>query len=157
LQALQWLLGLTGDELDAVTMIDLRSLAITRVRARRRAECIGGACTLSATALARSRTTHSHDLEREFASLPQALAAGFVIIDIREAAERHAAPLAASGVLAVPMTELLDGRNLPADGRYLLVCARGLRSLSAAERLRERGLANVWSLRGGAQTLVGLA
>lgn len=157
LQALQWLLGLTGDELDAVTMIDLRSLAITRVRARRRAECIGGACTLSATALARSRTTHSHDLERQFASLPQALAAGFVIIDIREAAERHAAPLAASGVLAVPMTELLDGRNLPADGRYLLVCARGLRSLSAAERLRERGLANVWSLRGGAQTLVGLA
>ena len=41
------------------------------------------------------------------------------------------------------------GTNLPADGRYLLICARGSRSLAATRILRERGLAEVYSLRGG--------
>ena len=157
LQALQWLLGLIDDDLDAVTMIDLRSLAITRVRARRRADCTPGTCAPSKHALARCRAPQADDLEREYAALAAARAAGLVIIDIRESAERDASPLSDPGVIAVPMSELLDGRNLPADGRYLLVCARGLRSLAAARQLRDRGLVNVWSLRGGAQALMGLA
>jgi rhodanese-related sulfurtransferase len=47
------------------------------------------------------------------------------------------------------MAELLAGTNLPTDGRYLLVCARGGRSLATARTLRERGLGEVYSLRGG--------
>ncbi len=157
LQALQWLLGLLGDDLDAVTMIDLRSLAITRVRARRRADCATGICAPSATALAQSRRPRASDIEREFGSLSAARAAGLVVIDIRDAAERAALPLPGPELLALPMSELLAGHNLPAEGRYLLVCARGQRSLATVEHLRERGLAHAWSLRGGAQALMGLA
>jgi rhodanese-related sulfurtransferase len=51
------------------------------------------------------------------------------------------------------MGELLAGRNLPAEGRYLLVCARGSRSLGTTLALRERGLRAVYSLQGGAQGL----
>ena len=48
------------------------------------------------------------------------------------------------------MGELLAGRNLPTEGRYLLVCARGVRSLGTVRSLRDRGLQNVYSLKGGA-------
>jgi rhodanese-related sulfurtransferase len=47
------------------------------------------------------------------------------------------------------MGELVAGSNLPADGQYLLVCARGARSLATTQALRERGLATVFSLKGG--------
>ena len=43
--------------------------------------------------------------------------------------------------------------DLPVDGRYLLVCSRGIRSRSACEALRERGFRDVYSLVGGAQGL----
>ena len=55
--------------------------------------------------------------------------------------------------LAIPMQELLSGRNLPDDGRYLLICSRGKRSLATCLTLRERGIRDVYSLRGGAQAL----
>ena len=84
--------------------------------------------------------------------LAQAVAAGYAVIDIREPAESTADPLPAF-VRRIPMAELLAGRNLPVDGRYLLVCARGLRSRNTCEALRERGIREAWSLRGGAQAL----
>jgi rhodanese-related sulfurtransferase len=37
--------------------------------------------------------------------------------------------------------------------RYLLVCASGKRSLAAAQELRSRGYAEVFSLRGGIAAL----
>ena len=57
----------------------------------------------------------------------------------------------------IPMAERFVGHTLPADGRYLLVCARGQRSRSTCEALRERGLRDAWSLRGGAQRLAARA
>jgi len=39
--------------------------------------------------------------------------------------------------------------EFPTEGRYLLVCAHGVRSLSVAEQLRAQGLTEVYSLRGG--------
>ena len=55
--------------------------------------------------------------------------------------------------LAIPMQELLSGRNLPDDWRYLLICSRGRRSLATCLTLRERGIRDVYSLRGGAKAL----
>jgi rhodanese-related sulfurtransferase len=51
------------------------------------------------------------------------------------------------------MQEILNGRNLPNDGRYLLICSRGKRSLATCLTLRERGVRDVYSLSGGAQAL----
>jgi rhodanese-related sulfurtransferase len=43
--------------------------------------------------------------------------------------------------------------QFPTEGRYLIVCAHGVRSLSVAEQLREQGLDAVFSLRGGLAAL----
>ena len=40
------------------------------------------------------------------------------------------------------------------DGRYLLICSRGKRSLATCLTLRDRGVKDVYSLRGGAQGLI---
>ena len=88
-------------------------------------------------------------LELEFDDLHAALAEGYSLVDIREPKEIDEMPLE-TDALPVPMGELLAGRNLPSEGRYLLICARGSRSLGTARSLRDRGLDNVYSLKGGA-------
>jgi rhodanese-related sulfurtransferase len=62
----------------------------------------------------------------------------------RPAAARH---------IAMPAL-LADPDQLSRDGRYLLVCASGRRSLATARELRKRGL-KVHSLGGGLQGLGG--
>jgi adenylyltransferase/sulfurtransferase len=52
------------------------------------------------------------------------------------------------------MAELLHGQPAFAPaGKTLLVCASGRRSLAAAQELRERGFADIYSLRGGVKGL----
>ncbi|HEX9773311.1 MAG TPA: molybdenum cofactor biosynthesis protein MoaE [Steroidobacteraceae bacterium] len=101
-----------------------------------------------------SFVAHRHDepepLELEFESLAAAHAAGFELVDIREHWERDADPPAGRIPNHLPLSEFLNGATgLPAEGRYLIVCAHGMRSLALAEQLRARGLAAVYSMRGG--------
>jgi len=50
----------------------------------------------------------------------------------------------------LPLSALVNGYlEFPTEGRYLLVCAHGVRSLSVTEQLRAQGLTEVYSLRGG--------
>ncbi len=154
LRALELLLGLPHTDPDAIVTFDLRHLTLRRLRARRRVDCMPGGCEPCARALQRARESLDADLERSFESLDAAAAAGFVIIDVRDAPERAAQPLPRP-VTAITMQELLSGHNLPAGGRYLFVCARGQRSLAVARQCRERGVSDCWSLRGGAAALLG--
>jgi adenylyltransferase/sulfurtransferase len=166
LEALKILLGLPGRLGDELLLVDLLEARMTRLRTGRAAACRSGTCAPSAAGLAAARArggrasgrgeASAAALELDFDGLAQALSAGYAVIDIRDPAESAADPLPepSPGVVKrIPMAELLAGRNLPTDGRYLLVCARGLRSRTACETLRERGLQDVWSLRGGAQHL----
>ena len=156
LEAMKILLDLPGQLGDELLVFDLTTLSTSRVRMRRSAACPPGACTRTArdleaasAALAAEAALPAAALELEFDDLDQAAALGYVIIDIREPAELRDQPTPARDARHVPLAELLAGHNLPADARYLLVCARGARSLSAARALRERGLGEVYSLRGG--------
>jgi adenylyltransferase/sulfurtransferase len=153
LEALKILLNLPGRLGDELLTVDLVGLATTRLRARRNAAC-EGRCEPSLIALQRTiderRDAASvSPLELEFDDLQTALAEGYSLVDIRESKEIDDSPLE-TRVLCVPMGELLAGRNLPTEGRYLLICARGARSLGTARSLRDRGLSNVYSLKGGA-------
>ena len=152
LEALKILLNLPGRLGDELLMVDLVGLATTRLRARRNAAC-EGRCEPSTLALQRAiherQDAGSTPLELEFDDLQTALAAGYSLVDIREPKEIDETPLEANA-LPVPMGELLAGRNLPPEARYLLICARGARSLGTARSLRDRGLDNVYSLKGGA-------
>ena len=152
LEALKHLLALPGRLRDEVVLIDLLSLAVRRIKAKRAAEC-QSRCE---RALALSAAASPESLE--YPDIESALSDRLVIIDIRDPDEIRREPLPIAPVsmaksLAIPMQEILSGRNLPNDGRYLLICSRGKRSLATCLTLRERGMNDVYSLRGGAQGL----
>ncbi|HWM66409.1 MAG TPA: ThiF family adenylyltransferase [Steroidobacteraceae bacterium] len=93
-------------------------------------------------------------LEVSFDTLDQAYDAGFDIVDIREPHELQETPTPSSHSRHVPMAQLLHGQPpFTPTRKTILVCASGRRSLAATQELRERGLADVYSLRGGVKGL----
>jgi rhodanese-related sulfurtransferase len=86
----------------------------------------------------------------EFSTLAEALARGLCVVDVRDDSEAAAKPLPVPHH-HLPLANLLaDLTRLPASTNgWLFVCARGLRSRSAAEACREAGHAQAFSLRGG--------
>jgi adenylyltransferase/sulfurtransferase len=155
LEALKLLLDLPGQLADELLMLDLLTMRITRVRTRRAADCPGHALRQTTpggdTDAAR---TAAGAIELSIDPLEQALAAGFEVVDIREPHELARVATPCAGARHLPVAQLLHGPPaLPAGGKYLLVCASGKRSLAAAQELRSRGYARVFSLRGGIAAL----
>jgi sulfur-carrier protein adenylyltransferase/sulfurtransferase len=150
LEALKLLLDLPGQLADELLMLDLLTFGLTRVRTRRAVDCPEHASKRATSAADAGKDA----IELSFDSLERALALGLEVIDIREHHElaRLATPCASARHL--PIAQLLrTDAALPPGGRYLLVCASGRRSLAAAQELRSRGLAQVFSLRGGIAAL----
>jgi sulfur-carrier protein adenylyltransferase/sulfurtransferase len=153
LEALKLLLDLPGQLSEELIVMDLLTLTVSRVRTRRAADCPQHALGRAAASDDAARA-EACEVELTFDSLEQAIADGFAVIDIREADELARVATPAANVRHLPMAQLLHGRAaLPADGRYLLVCASGKRSLAAAQELRSRGREEVFSLRGGIAAL----
>ena len=95
-------------------------------------------------------------LELAFASLDDARAEGFVVVDVREPQELQAWPTPCKESRHIPMRTLLYGEpDLDVNGKYLLVCAVGQRSLAAAHELRARGIRAAFSQAGGVSALTG--
>jgi sulfur-carrier protein adenylyltransferase/sulfurtransferase len=145
-EALKLLLDLPGQLGEELLVLDLLTMSISRVRARRAAACPDHA---------RNAPTQPHaadvaPLELDFESLDDALSAGFEIVDIREPHEIAAIPTPTRRARHIAMAQLLHGTPaFEPSGRSLLVCASGRRSLAATQELRSRGLSSVYSLRGG--------
>jgi len=151
LEALKILLGLPGQLGDELLVMDLLSLQVSRMKARRAQECAAGPCVRLPAAAAGP----SASLERRFDSLAQAQAAGFTVLDIREPQEAAEEGLPGSGVRLLPLQQLLRADNgLDPAAHYLLVCASGRRSLAAAHTLHDRGFSQVVSLSGGLSGLL---
>lgn len=145
LEVLKILLDLPGRLGDDVLLINLLSLATTRLQARPAADhhCHGR----------RPAATAPADIDISFDSLAAAADAGFTIVDIRESGETAASPLVGQAVQELPLGALLSGAPLAPGERHLLVCAHGVRSHAAAEALRARGMPAVYSLQGGTAAL----
>jgi molybdopterin/thiamine biosynthesis adenylyltransferase/molybdopterin synthase catalytic subunit/rhodanese-related sulfurtransferase len=146
LEALKILLGLPGQLGDELLVMDLLTLQISRMKARRASACASGRCArIPATS---SLATDA--LEIEFDSLSAAQAAGYTVIDIREPDEVTDEPLPGAGIRLMPMQQLLHtDSTLSKNERFLLVCASGRRSLAVAQTLHARGFTDVVSLTGG--------
>jgi len=145
LLTLKILLGLAGQLDGELLLLDFMNFSSIKLKAPRRAECRAPDC-----AHIREVAREDADLEIELRSLADAAQRGFEVIDIRTAEEIAARPTAARHI-AMPV--LLAVPTLLSPGReFLLVCASGKRSLTAARELRKRGLA-VRSLAGGLQDL----
>jgi adenylyltransferase/sulfurtransferase len=145
--ALRMLLGMEPAPVRGLVMVDLLSFATSHIRAARDPACNHDSPGAPA---AEPQTP----LEIEFASLDEARAAGFELVDVREAWELARDPPGIDTGLHLPLGELLSGRLIfPAEGRRLIVCAHGVRSLSLAEHLRAHGRTDVYSMRGGIAAL----
>ena len=147
LLTLKILLGLEGQLAGEILLLDFMNFSNLKLKAPRRGSCIAPNCTLI-----REIAPEEPDLEITLPSLAAASAQHLEVIDIRTAAEIAAQP---APVRRIEMPALLaDPQQLSRDGRYLLVCASGRRSLATARELRKRGL-HVHSLAGGLQGLEG--
>jgi len=145
-EAMKLLLGLPGQLNDELLVLDLLTLSTSRVRTKRASSCPEHAISRAPAA--------SPNLEVSFDTLDHAYDAGFDIVDIREPNELQEMPTPTSHSRNVPMADLLHGQPAFApNGKTLLVCASGRRSFAAAQELRERGLADIYSLRGGVKGL----
>jgi len=148
MQALKRLLGLDAGESPALVTVDLLSLE-TRRRATRR----NPACRHEPPAEPAAPQAVA-PLELEFGTLAEALESGLELVDIRETWERLHDPPGLQIPAHLPLSALANGHlEFPAQGRYLVVCAHGVRSLSLTEHLRASGQAEVYSLRGGLAAL----
>jgi adenylyltransferase/sulfurtransferase len=151
LEALKILLGLPGQLGDELLVMDLLTLQISRMKARRASACVSGRCARIPAA----SSLPSAALEIDFDSLSAAQAAGYSVIDIREPDEVSDEPLPGTGIRLMPMQQLLrTDATLSKNERFLLVCASGRRSLAAAQTLQARGFTDVVSLTGGAGGLL---
>ena len=147
MQALKLLLDLGATETPGLVMVDLLTLEMRRLAAQRNPACDHDS-DVSA------ETPDAAPLELEFETLAAARASGLELIDIREAWERRFDSPDASIPVHFPLSDLVNGRTaFPRDGRYLIVCAHGVRSLSLTEHLRSLGQTEVFSLRGGLAAL----
>jgi molybdopterin/thiamine biosynthesis adenylyltransferase/molybdopterin synthase catalytic subunit/rhodanese-related sulfurtransferase len=146
LEALKLILGLPGQLKNQMLLIDLLTLEQRKLRAARRADCDHEGRKIE--------TTAAPDLEVSFADLKPALAAGYTVIDIRDDREVTELPLPQTPSRHIPLASLIaDASALRNEEKYLLVCARGMRSRAAAQQLRERGIQHAYSLRGGLASL----
>ena len=149
--ALRLLLDIGPPPARGLVLVDLLSLATRELAAPRRPDCDHRA---PGAVESHADVPGPYDLELDFATLEDARAAGYVLVDVREAWELSMDPPGLDTGLRVPMSELVDGRRgFPAEGRRLVICAHGVRSLSIAEHLRAQGDPQVWSLRGGTAAL----
>jgi sulfur-carrier protein adenylyltransferase/sulfurtransferase len=148
LEALKYLLGLPGLAANEMLIFDLVTLSAQRLRARRAPDCVA-----HQRAGVPAATDEPEDLELQLDSLAEAVAAGFTVVDVRDAQERLAEPMAVAS-LHLPMSKLLgQAASLDLGGRYLLVCATGRRSGAATDLLRSQGFRACRSLRGGLKGL----
>ena len=153
LEALKLLLDLPGQLGDEVLIVNLITLSSTKLRTQRAGECHGRSCVHSSIQKENS-SMNEESLELAFDSLDDAAAQGFVVVDVREPQELQAWPTPCRSARHIPMRTLLYGDSgLAVDGKYLLVCAAGQRSLAAASELRARGMRTVFSQAGGVAAL----
>jgi len=147
MQALKRLLGLDAGESPSLVTVDLLSLETRRLAARRNPAC-------DHENPGNAHHSDEQPLELEFETLAEAFESGLELVDIREAWERAHDPPGLQIPSHLPLSELVQGyAEFPAEGRYLIICAHGVRSLSLAEQLRSQGQAEVYSLRGGLAAL----
>jgi rhodanese-related sulfurtransferase len=145
MQALKILLGLPVDSRPAVHTFDLLGMHWHTLKATRNPACDHGVRQIGDDA-----ADLPADVELEFADLAAARASGLTLVDIREHWERAMDDPAEQIEWHLPLSAVVEGSAaLPRDGRYLVVCAHGVRSLALAEHLRSLGYGEVYSLAGG--------
>ena len=154
MEAIKWLLEMPGRLDSQMLIFDLLTYQSRKIRSRRCEDCAGQPVCQRVRDLEVLHPREDPDLEVRFASLSDAQAQGYALIDIRDENEITREPLPAAPDQQIPMAQLQrDRSSLDAGRKYLIICARGARSKVIAQQLRKDGLRSVYSLQGGASSL----
>lgn len=155
MEALKWLLGLPVRLEDAVLMVNLLDGTSQRLQIDVAQGCgTRGGCIENARR-AMDRALKNIDLELKYDDLHAAIAAGYLIVDVREAQEIREQPLRVES-LHMPGAQVVERRaEMPAGRPLLLVCASGRRSGAIARTLRQLQMPQAYSLQGGVAALAG--
>nr|WP_325050439.1 HesA/MoeB/ThiF family protein [Dyella solisilvae] len=153
MEALKLLLDLPRPRDAALVLVNLLDHSTTRLPIDATQGCAlhGGCVSVARQALAKARQEAEIDLA--FGNLEGALAAGFQLVDLRDAEEIAAEPLGVEAWRQIPSTQIVERANELGAGPLLLVCASGRRSAHAARLLRAEGWQHVHSLAGGVRAL----
>ena len=148
MQALKILLGLPVEGAPALHVFDLLGMHWRTLHAARNPACDHSPRELQTDAIDPAA------LELAYPTLAAAFASGLTLVDIREPWERARDVPAGPIEWHLPLSALMQGSTaLPPEGRYLIVCAHGVRSLALAGHLRALGFTSVYSLAGGLATV----
>ena len=149
MEALKLLLGLPGAGDPSLQLVDLLEGTRQRLPVDVASGCaLHGGCLVVAQ---RALDAAMVDIDRRFDALADAVARGFVIVDVRDADEIDASPLPVAS-LCIPASEIATYPLGPFHSDLLLVCASGKRSHHAARQLRQHGV-EAYSLVGGLNAL----
>jgi adenylyltransferase/sulfurtransferase len=150
MQALKLLLGLDADARPALHTFDLLGMHWRTLKASRNPACDHGRRAM------RDSSPPAESLELHYPTLRAARDSGLTLVDIREGWERASDDPERQIQMHVPLSAFVEGAAaLPDEGRYLVVCAHGVRSHALAEHLRSHGYREVYSLAGGLAGLAG--
>jgi len=151
-EALKILLDLPRQADDVLLLCNLLDHTSQRLPIEAASGCAtrGGCLEVAREALATAQG--SGDVFLRFDRLADALAAGFSLVDVREADEIAADPLDAPA-RNIPSSQLVDRAGELDGERLLLVCASGRRSEQGVRQLRRLGLRATHSLAGGVRAL----
>lgn len=130
MEAVKLIAGIGEPLFGRVLLIDALRGRMSEVPLRGRAEASGATATASAPATVPHVTVDAFDDE---------IAAGAVVLDVREADEVAGGAIA--GSRHAPLAEVLGRPEaFVAEGRVVVVCQRGLRAVRAAAALRDAGV-----------------
>ncbi|MDR3446270.1 MULTISPECIES: ThiF family adenylyltransferase [unclassified Dyella] len=151
-EALKVLLGIPQPNAGSLSLVNLIDLSIQHLPIDAAQGCAehGGCVDVARRSLARA--VEDDDIDLVFDRLDDAVSAGFLLVDVRDAEERISDPMPVAAV-HVPSAQVAERAGEFVDGRYLLVCASGRRSGHAARLLRDEGVRHAYSLAGGLNAL----
>jgi len=152
-EAVKFIIGLTPLSADATLIIDVISGQTRNIRQPASPNC--PVCSPSAVihSLEEKNDNPSAATDISIHQWSPADLKRFIIIDIRSSEEQSAAPCSAPHK-RIPINDIRNGHFVFDDTQsYLLVCARGVRSLQTAQLMRKKNILNVYSLEGGINTL----
>ncbi len=152
IEALKILLDLPRPSDHALLLINLLDGTSQRLPVDATQGCaVHGGCADTAEAGLR-QAQGAHGVDLRFADLGDALAAGYRLVDVREAEEIALQPLLAPAQW-IPSLLIVERAAELGEAPVLLICASGRRSGTAARLLREQGLLHIHSLVGGVVAL----
>ncbi len=149
-EAMKYILGMTGQLGNEMVIFNCLTYSSQRVKMPRHPACPVCGSAPRIQAIVRDEYLPPEDFTVDVSEMDEDRLRAYRIIDIREAEEIAAQPLEGVDHEHLAMS-VWDTENLPiaVDESCLLCCARGMRSLTLAEKLRKLGYARVYSVRNG--------